>query len=107
MPEFINLSGTGYSKIEVPYKDIVDYPLTFKDSNGNLIQLTGNEFRLEVYRSNPAAIIYTVDGTLTESDYKVVFPIELELGIGRYRFRVVRINDGKTMTRVRGPLKIS
>lgn len=107
MPEFINLAGTATSNIEIPQGNVLPYPLTFKDEAGAPILLTGNDFVFECYRNSPTALLFSVEGVLSVDNYEVSFPLVIELGVGTYRFRVNRINDGQTMTRVRGRLKIS
>lgn len=107
MPTFVNLSGTGKSNIEVPYNNTMVYPLTFKDSDDEPIDISGNEFVFKCYKSSPAAVLFTVTGVISDDNFTVTFTHDMTLTVGIYRFTVDRINSGETMTRVRGQLKIS
>lgn len=107
---FSNLSGTATLDIEIPFNDTMVYNLTLKDADGEELDLTGNTFEFQFFRSpNATTYKWKVAGELINDGFGVKFTKETAEKIGAgYYYRVYKTDgDGVVNTSIRGKFKVS
>lgn len=108
MATIYNLSGTGEYNVEVPFQDTMEYHLQLKDTNLDVLSLTGKTFEFECYYGKHS-VRFTATGVLNDDEDRVVFTANTTLAVKQYKYRIrqTTTSTGAVKTVVRGIFKVT